>query len=95
MEIIQSQRSLTVVARMAKLNDHAESTQSYAKKMKYSVFSFQKRDMIFKEEDLEPFTPICLHRKNVTLKTKEQALTVIDTTLLKCYLLVGNYDITI
>ncbi|XP_053398739.1 vam6/Vps39-like protein [Mercenaria mercenaria] len=50
----------------------------------------KKRDEIVKETDLKPLQPIMKHKRNDTLKNKDQALTVIDTTLLKCYLQINE-----
>ncbi|XP_060583143.1 vam6/Vps39-like protein isoform X2 [Ruditapes philippinarum] len=49
-----------------------------------------KREQIVKAEHFRPFVPIMKHKKNVTLKSVDEALSVIDTTLLKCYLQVNE-----
>ena len=71
-------------------------------KLSYYVFDrflfkiplFQKRRLIEREEELKPLTPIMDYPvesgRNLTLKTKDQVFSVIDTTLLKCYLNVSK-----
>ena len=50
-------------------------------------FLFQKRKMIEREKELNDLTPIMEYPgRNATLKTKDQVFSVIDTTLVKCYL---------
>lgn len=76
---------------------HSALCEMFDDSIKYINCFFQKRDMINQQTDLDPFAPIWQHKRNDTLKTKEQALTVIDTTLLKCYLQVNrnNYYILV
>lgn len=57
------------------------------KDIKFVSYFFQKRELMEKQENWKPLTPVM--EKSETLKTKEQVLTVIDTTLLKCYLSVS------
>ncbi|KAL4237859.1 Vam6/Vps39-like protein [Mactra antiquata] len=49
-------------------------------------YLLKKQCEILKETEFRPFTPIMVTKRNNTLKSKEQALSVIDTTLLKCYI---------
>ena len=60
----------------------------------FKIPLFQKRRLIEQEEELKPLTPIMDYPvesgRNLTLKTKDQVFSVIDTTLLKCYLNVSK-----
>ncbi|XP_052273786.1 vam6/Vps39-like protein isoform X2 [Dreissena polymorpha] len=56
-------------------------------------FLLKKRAIIARGQDLTEGSVIYEHRKNVTLKTRKNALSVIDTTLLKCYVQTNHNEV--
>ena len=68
------------------IRNKVEKGKNYQNLLRWQFFHsfFQKRRLIEREVTLKPLSPIM--EGNDTLQNKEQLFSVIDTTLLKCFL---------